>query len=244
MRRFFIDAPLTGTITIQGQDARHISRVLRLSPGAEIVVAGAGGQACRATITAVGSDTVSATVGEAIAQQHEPPIEVWLAQGLPKSDKMEYIIQKAVEIGAAGVIPMAVDFSTVRYDETKKTARRERWQKIAQEAAKQCGRDLVPTVAPVRSLAEVLDQAGPDTQVIMLYEGEAAKGLREVLADCPARSYLLIVGPEGGFSPAEAGLCREKGACIVTLGPRILRTETAALAALAIVLYQNGDLGG
>jgi 16S rRNA (uracil1498-N3)-methyltransferase len=153
-------------------------------------------------------------------------------------------VQKAVEIGAAGVIPMAVDFSTVKYDEAKKTARRERWQKIAQEAAKQCGRDLVPTVTPIRSLSEVLAEAGPDTAIIMLYEKEITTSLKASLTGCLAKSYLLLVGPEGGFSPAEATLCREKGARIVTIGPRILRTETAALAALAIVLYQNGDLGG
>jgi len=244
MRRFFIDAPLDQTVTIQGRDAHHISRVLRLSPGDDIIVVGKGGQACRAKITAVGHDTVTAAIGEAVMQQHEPPIEVWLAQGLTKGDKLEYIVQKAVEIGAAGVIPMAVDFSTVKYDETKKAARRERWQKIAQEAAKQCGRDLVPTVTPIRSLSEVLAQAGPDTAIIMLYEGEATASFKDSLTGCQAKSYLLIIGPEGGFSPAETKLCREKGASIVSLGPRILRTETASLAALAIVLYQNGDLGG
>ncbi|MDR3588554.1 MAG: 16S rRNA (uracil(1498)-N(3))-methyltransferase [Negativicutes bacterium] len=244
MRRFFVDAPLSGTVTLQGRDAHHIGRVLRLSPGAEIVVAGQDGQACRARITAVGPDTVTAQIGAAIEQRHEPPIEVWLAQGLPKGDKLEYIVQKAVEIGAAGVIPMAADFSTVKYDETKQAAKRERWQKIAGEAAKQCGRDLVPTVTPIRSLGEVLAQAGPDTAIIMLYEAETNVSLKAVLTGCRAKSYLLLVGPEGGFSPAEARLCREKGVSTVTLGPRILRTETASLAALAAVLYQNGDLGG
>lgn len=243
MRRFFLDGPLGGTVTLRGRDAHHIGRVLRLSPGAEIIIAGQGGQACRARITAVGPDTVTAAVEAMIEERHEPPIEVWLAQGLPKGDKLETIVQKAVEIGAAGVIPMAVDFSTVKYDEAKQAAKVERWQKIAREAAKQCGRDLVPTVTPVRSLSEVLAEAGPDTAIIMLYE-KGTTGLKDSLTGCRAKSYLLLIGPEGGFSPAEAEQCREKGASVVTVGPRILRTETAALAALAIVLYQNGDLGG
>lgn len=244
MRRFFIDGPLTETITIRGGDARHIGRVLRLQPGAAIIVVGAEGQAGTAEIIAVGADEISLKLMESIGCRHEPPVTVWLAQGLPKADKLEYIVQKAVEIGAAGVIPMAVDFSAVRYDESKKKSKVDRWQKIAHEAAKQCGRDLVPAVAAVQSLAEVLADQEPDTAVIMLYEGRAGEGLKRVLADCHTGSYLLLVGPEGGFSAAEVDLCRSKGVHIASMGPRILRTETAALAALAVLLYEKGDLGG
>lgn len=244
MRRFFIDAPLADTVTIRGQDARHIGRVLRLAPGDELVVVDAGGQAGLFRITDISPTAVIGALVEKIHQQNEPPVDIWLAQGLPKADKMEYIVQKAVEIGVNGVIPMAVDFSTVHYDEAKRKSRVERWGKIAQEAAKQCGRGHVPAVTAVDTLAGVLASVQPDTTVIMLYEGENCRPLKAILDECQADSYLLLVGPEGGFSAAEAGLCRAKGVHMATLGPRILRTETASLAALAIVLYEKGDLGG
>jgi len=110
LRRFFIAGPLTKDITIRGGDARHIGRVLRLQPGADIIVVGADGQAGSARIIAVDADEISLKLLERIDCRHEPPVTVWLAQGLPKGDKLEYIVQKAVEVGAAGVIPMAVDF--------------------------------------------------------------------------------------------------------------------------------------
>ncbi|HWQ61363.1 MAG TPA: 16S rRNA (uracil(1498)-N(3))-methyltransferase [Negativicutes bacterium] len=244
MRRFFVDGELNGTVAITGPDARHIGRVLRLGPGAEIMVADRQGRTGRAAITAVTATAVQAEVHELLAADHEPPVSVTLAQGLPKGDKLEFIVQKAVELGAAAILPLACDNCTVRYDEAKRGSRRERWQKIAAEAAKQCGRGAVPAVAPIASLAEALGAtADGDTAVIMLYEGAGGQPLHDILAGCAASSYLLLVGPEGGFSPAEAELCRARGARIATLGPRILRTETAALAALSIVLYEKGDLG-
>ncbi len=243
MRRFFIAGELAGEVAITGPDARHIGRVLRLGTGDEIIVVDAAGRAGRAAITAVTADTVRASVRETLAAGHEPPVSVWLAQGLPKGDKLEYIVQKAVELGAAGVIPLACDNCTVRYDAAKQGSRRERWRKIAAEAAKQCGRGAMPAVAEVATLAAALAGAGEDTAVIMLYEGAGGEPLRDILAGRAATSYLLLVGPEGGFNPAEAELCRRHGASVATLGPRILRTETAALAALAIVLYEKGDLG-
>ncbi|MDT8901963.1 16S rRNA (uracil(1498)-N(3))-methyltransferase [Anaeroselena agilis] len=243
MRRFFIAGELADTVTITGPDARHIGRVLRLGPGAEIVVADKAGHAARAVITAVEAASVQAAVRERLAAEHEPPVAVTLAQGLPKGDKLEYIVQKAVELGAAAVWPLACENCTVRYDAAKQVSRRERWQKIAAEAAKQCGRDVVPAVAPVRPLADALAEAGADTEIIMLYEGQGGEPLRAILAGGGASSYLLLVGPEGGFSLEEVALCRERGARVATLGPRVLRTETASLAALAIVMYEKGDLG-
>ncbi|MDR3565206.1 MAG: 16S rRNA (uracil(1498)-N(3))-methyltransferase [Negativicutes bacterium] len=244
MPRFFIDALLTDSVVIRGQDAHHISRVLRLPVGADIVIADRNGQAFQAKIAAMSQGEVTVAVGNPIDQRREPPVEVWLAQGLPKGDKMDYIIQKAVEIGAAGVIPMAIDFSTVKYDQTKKTAKVGRWQKIAEEAAKQCGRDRIPVVAPVQSLGEILAQRMPETATVMLYEGKTGAGLKQTLAGCHSQSILLLIGSEGGFSPAEVALCQDKGVQVATMGPRILRTETAAVAALAVVMYEKGDLGG
>jgi len=243
VRRFFLDDVLQQDITISGPDAKHIGQVLRLEPGDEILVVGKDGEVGRALLRQVKTTLVEASLLEKINERHEPLIEVWLAQGLPKADKMEYIVQKAVELGACGIIPMVARFSTVQYDETKRRTRVERWQKIAQEAAKQCGRDRVSVIAPVQTLDEILSAVDPETAVIMLYEGDARQGLKEILSNLTARSYLLLIGPEGGFSPAEVELCQSHSAHIATLGPRILRTETAALAAVAILMYQNGDLG-
>jgi 16S rRNA (uracil1498-N3)-methyltransferase len=243
VRRFFIPGELTDKLTITGPDARHIGRVLRLGPGAEIIVVDGAGSAARAEITAVEATAVHAAVCERLAAEHEPPVAVTLAQGLPKGDKFEYIVQKAVELGAASIWPLACENCTVRYDAAKQGSRRDRWQKIAAEAAKQCGRDAVPAVVPVRAPAAALAEAGAETEIIMLYEGQGGEPLREILAGSGASSFLLLIGPEGGFSPAEVELCRSRGVRIATLGPRILRTETAALAALAVVMYEKGDLG-
>ncbi|MBP2626369.1 MAG: Ribosomal small subunit methyltransferase [Firmicutes bacterium] len=244
MRRFFIDEPLGAEISIQGQDVHHISRVLRLQVGDSIVVVAPDGSAGIAKIHSILMDKVVLALQETIAEDKEAPVNVYLAQGLPKSDKMDYIVQKAVELGVKGIYPMAAEYSVVQYDQAKKNKRQERWQKIASEAAKQCGRAVIPIVEPVRSLATILAALDAETVVMMLYEGQAAQGLKQALAQQYVKNYLLLVGPEGGFSAQEVALCQSHGACIVTLGPRILRTETAALAGVSIVMYEYGDLGG
>jgi 16S rRNA (uracil1498-N3)-methyltransferase len=243
MRRFFLDGPLAASMVIRGQDARHIGKVLRLKAGDEIAVVAKDGQAGRAVITAVGPTSVSLELAETLAISCEPPVAVWLAQGLPKGDKLEFIIQKAVEIGAAGIIPMATAFSTVQYHEARQKSRLARWRKVAEEAAKQCGRTALPTVTAVKTLTEVLAEASEETAVIMLYEGQTGDSLQAALNAAPASSYLLLVGPEGGFSQAEADTVRARGGRIAGLGPRILRTETASLAVLSILMYEKGDLG-
>lgn len=244
MRRFFLAAAISPHIEINGEDAHHISRVLRLQTGDNIIVVDYNGQAGIAQITHIAGDAVQLSLQQIINEHKEPPIQVYLAQGLPKGDKMEYIVQKAVELGVSKLIPLATEHSVVKYDEPKKIDRVKRWQKIAVEAAKQCGRTNVPIVEPIQSLNQVLAAAHQDTVRLMLYEGQTQQGLKDVLQHCRASSYLLLIGPEGGFSRQEVSLCQEFHTSIVTMGPRILRTETAALAALTVVMYQCGDLGG
>lgn len=229
---------------IEGQDAHHISRVLRLQVGDAVVVVAPNGQAGTASIKELTTDQVTLFLQDVIFEQKESPVNVYLAQGLPKNDKMDYIVQKAVELGVKAVYPIQMEHSVVQYDPTKKNARRERWQKLSVEAAKQCGRTLVPIISPIQSLGDLLNDLPDQIVLIMLYEGQAIQGLKKVLAEKTASSYLLLVGPEGGFSAKEVALCQEKGACIVTMGPRILRTETASLAGLAMIMYEYGDLGG
>jgi len=231
-------------MSIQGPDAHHISRVLRLETGDQIIVVSPDGDAGIGKITNIALDTVELVLEERIEEDKEAPVNVYLAQGLPKSDKMDYIVQKAVELGIKGIYPMEAKHCVVQYDHAKKQSRQGRWQKIATEAAKQCGRTIIPTVEPIAPLSVILENVTADTVVLMLYEGQTSQGIKQALVEHKAKNYLLLVGPEGGFSTNEVELCSDHGAHIVTMGPRILRTETAALAGVSLVMYEYGDLGG
>jgi len=244
LRRFFIDTPLLDEMSIEGLDAHHISRVLRLPVGQRIIVVSPDGSSGIARIDQIAVDKVIVTLQETVVEDKEAPVTIYLAQGLPKSDKMDYIVQKAVELGVKRIYPLELEHCVVHYDHAKKNTRRERWQKIAMEAAKQCGRSLVPTVEPIATLSALFESLADDIVVLMLYEGQAMQGLKQALTQHHGENYLLIVGPEGGFSAKEVAMCSSHGASIVTIGPRILRTETAALAGLSILMYEYGDLGG
>ncbi|TCL36378.1 16S rRNA (uracil1498-N3)-methyltransferase [Anaerospora hongkongensis] len=244
MRRFLLSDRLADKMVVAGGEAHHMLRVLRLAAGDQVVVVDPVGQAAVARITQASDTEVFLSMETMLEEEREAPITIRLAQGLPKSDKMDFIVQKAVELGISEIIPMEADTSVVRYDAAKQQNRRERWQKIAAEAAKQCQRTIVPNVAAVQDLAKLLAATGGETQIIVLYEGQVPLGLKQVLREKPGNDYLLIIGPEGGLSSREVQLAQERGAAIVTMGPRILRTETAALAAIAAVMYEHGDLGG
>lgn len=247
MRRFFINAPVSDCMVIDGADARHIVMVLRLTAGDKLLVTGTDGKACLAEITQITAAAVQLKWLETLADNTEPPLAVYLVQGLAKGEKMDFIVQKAVELGVYAIIPAVTEHCVVKYDLAKKAERVTRWQKIAREAAKQCGRSYIPQIYPVTALADVLtNQDFASAEKIMLYEGQAAAGLKQVLAarNTPKPAIMLFIGPEGGFSPGEVKLCQSHGADTVSMGPRIMRTETAALAALTAVMYERGDLGG
>lgn len=246
MRRFFLREKIeVGRLAyITDQDAHHINHVLRLAPGAFVEIADTFGHVGIAKIERFETDRIVAYVESLKTGGAEPPVSLILAQGLPKGDKMEYIVQKAVELGVSIIQPMICEHSIVRYDEKKAAGRVLRWQTIAQEAAKQAKRDIVPRVAPIRDFKHIVANCPDDTVAIMLYEGKAPLCLRDVLRHYPAEAYLLLIGPEGGFSQAEVELGMSFNMNCVTLGPRILRTETASLAAVSIIQYEYGDLGG
>ncbi len=245
MRRFFIDAPINDNMMIDGPDARHIASVLRLTTGDTILVSGQDGQTCQAEIILASPEAVQLKMLALTEDNTEPQVAVWLVQGLAKGEKMDFIVQKAVELGVHGIIPAATEHCVVRYDSAKQADKVNRWQKIAREAAKQCGRNHIPQIYPVTGLASVLaNQEFAGANKIMLYEGQASKGLKQALMQSTKQAYVLFIGPEGGFSSAEVALCQGQGTNIVTMGPRIMRTETAALAALTAVMYECGDLGG
>ena len=243
MRRIFVQGPLSDFMDVKGEAARHIGFSLRMTVGDQLGVAGQDGRCGEAEIVRMTGDTVTLALKK-IGDSTEPPVDVWLAQALPKGDKMDQIVQKAVELGIKGVFPLQTQHCVVKYDTAKQTDKIRRWQKISQEAAQQCGRGIIPAVGPFVTLASLFEHAPAETRVLMLYENDGRRGLRSLLSQDYCGSWILIVGPEGGFAESEAAFCQTKGAKLAGLGPRILRTETAGLAALSAIMYECGDLGG
>ena len=243
MRRLFIPGQLADHMTITGPDAHHLMHVLRAKAGQQLVVADAAGAAARTEISAFTAESVELRLIELLQERAESPVELVLAQCLPKGDKMDFIVQKAVELGAAMVVPLKSANCVVKYDAKKCAARQEKWQRIADEALKQCGRSRHLVVTPVMELADWLTQQDAAGAVFMCYEGEAQRPLRAYLQTAECQRYTALIGPEGGFSPAEAAQAIAAGVQTVSLGPRILRAETAALAALSVLQYEKGDLG-
>ena len=249
MRRIFIKALLQEELVITGGDAHHLGRVMRARAGDRILVADDEGKVGEYELTGFTESSVSMRLVQYVEERTESPVEIVLAQCLPKGDKLDLIVQKATELGVNVIVPLASDNCVVRYDSKKAQARQEKWQKIADEAGKQCGRSRLPEVQPVQPFGEWLremagEQSG-DTAICMCYENELQQGIKEFLQGRKAaKRFVVIVGPEGGFSLAEAALAKELGIASVSLGTRILRAETAAISAAAVIQYENGDLGG
>ena len=245
MRRLFYKGTLAAVIEITGDDAHHLMHVMRAKEGQEVIVVDAENQVARMAMSAFREGAVTLTLQERLAADTESPIALVLAQCLLKADKMDLVVQKAVELGAVGVIPVRSQNCVVRYDAKKAAARRGRWQKIADEAAKQCGRTALLSVAAVTDLNDFLQQnaASAETELIFFYENEQDQTVKSYLSQVQAKRIVLLVGPEGGFSLDEATAVAAASGHSVTLGPRILRAETAALTALAVVQYEKGDLG-
>ena len=243
MRRVFLPEPLSEQMRIIGPDAVHLGRVLRRRPGDRLEVAGSDGQTAEAEIVSVGPDGIRLALIRRIELRNDPAGEVFLAQGLVKGDKMDWIVQKSVELGVAGIIPYAGVHSVARYEGGKAEARALRWRKIATEAAKQSGRDRVPAVLPTENLAAVFDVFGTGDS-IMLFEGETPLRFSQALREASSPRCLLIAGPEGGLSPDEVAAAAARGARVASLGRLILRAETAAVAALAILMHSRGEMGG
>ena len=246
MHRFFVPQLYAEEMYIEGVDARHISKVLRMQPGAQLQIVSDDGVSALAEIIAIDSERVTVRCLEKLAESHEPRVKLVLAQGLAKGEKMDFIIQKAVEMGAYSVIPVAMEHSVVRLDGAKAAKKVERWQKIAESAAKQSKRDIIPQVRPVQSMAEMLAKCTCQTKIIA-YECEDRLSLKAALRAAEEAGgiteLLLIIGPEGGISEGELEQARQAGAVPVSLGRRILRAETAGLVAISAIFYETGDLG-
>jgi 16S rRNA (uracil1498-N3)-methyltransferase len=245
MRRLFYKGLLADTIEITGSDAHHLMHVMRAKAGQEVTVVDDEGSVARMEMTAFREDAVTLVLKERLAANTESPLELVLAQCLLKADKMDYVVQKAVELGVTEIVPVKSHNCVVRYDAKKAAARQARWQKIAEEAAKQCGRTALTEVAPITDLSSLLKENSgtEDTEIVFCYENEDETTVKSCLQAAKGKRLILLIGPEGGFTLDEAAKVQEAGGKAVTLGPRILRAETAAVAAVTVAQYENGDLG-
>ena len=243
MHRFFIPKPYKQEMQITGRDAHHIIDVLRMAPGDRLQVVADDGVSFVGEVTAVNSNSVTVTAREILRETHEPDVRISLLQGLAKGEKMEFIIQKAVEIGVTDIYPVAMAHSVVVLESSKAEKKVERWQKIAEAAAKQSKRDSIPVVHEVMTLDQIL-QKGKWDLLLVAYESENQVSLKEALqAHKEAKTVGVIIGPEGGLSNEEVEAARKQGGIAVSLGRRILRTETAGLVAATAILYETDNLG-
>ena len=241
MPRFFIDDRPQGELyTLTGENAHHAGRVLRLRPGETLTLCDGAGTDFDCTVEQAEKDEVVCRVQAVHPSETEPRQDMTLFMALPKGDKMEFIVQKAVELGVSRIVPYLSKNCVSRPDKTEKKV--ERWRKIAAEAAKQCGRGRLPEVAAVVPVAQAIAQAAESETALFFYENERRTGLRDALAGGVRDTVSLMVGPEGGFDPAEAKAAVDAGLQSVSLGTRILRCETAPIAALAAVLYAGGNM--
>ncbi len=246
MYNFFVsDGARAGDVYfITGADHNHIKNVLRMHAGNTILVS-VDGQSHLCEITDIGETAVTAKVVEENYRETELPIKIYLFQGLPKSDKMELIIQKAVELGAYAVVPVEMHRSVVKLDDKKKESRRARWQAIAESAAKQSKRNTIPEVTDVLTYKQAMAKAAEMDVFLVPYENE--KGMlatKEALAKIErGASVGVLIGPEGGFEPKEVLEATEAGGVSISLGSRILRAETAAIASVGMcMLYAEMNL--
>ena len=246
MTRFFIssDQIKDNSVILKGEDRHHLLNVLRQGPGGEITVLNGKGEEYLVKITEVTVDQVNGTIIKKVERQTEPRVKITLVQGLPKADKFEWILQKNTELGVSRFQPVFTERSNIKLDQTAQGRKLERWNKIIREAAEQSGRQVIPILEPIRRWSEML--AGPSGVGLVLipWEGEAGQSLKQVLERQPEapESVTVLIGPEGGFSLKEVEEAKGKGAIPVTLGPRILRTETAGLVVASALLYHFGDL--
>jgi 16S rRNA (uracil1498-N3)-methyltransferase len=231
-----------GRFHLEPAESRHLAVVLRKKPGDEVRLFDGADRSYRARLESVSPERVSGAVLSEEAGGPALPYRLRLFQGLPKGDKLEFILEKATELGAAEIVPVDTERSVARVPPDRLAAKRARWEKTVLAAAKQCGRKDLPKVSAPLSLDEALALCAPGELTLLPWEGEERLSLKEALRGAvPAPATInVFIGPEGGFSPAEVERARARGALPVTLGPLILRTETAAVAAAAAVLYELG----
>lgn len=242
MYQFFVEpSQIEGDrITIRGKDVNHMKNVLRMKTGEEISVSnGADGREYRCGIVEFAEEEVICELRFIREEETELASKVYLFQGLPKADKMELIIQKAVELGVYEIIPVVSKRTVIKLDAKKADHRIKRWQAIAEAAAKQSRRRIIPQVRGVMNFREAVDYAGQAQVKLIPYElAEGMDQTRRIMEGLkPGEDIAIFIGPEGGFAQEEISGAKEKGILPITLGKRILRTETAGMTVLSIIMY-------
>lgn len=249
MPKFFVrsESIQNHQIEIKGKDVNHIKNVLRKKQEDEIIVCNADtakDYLCK--IIQIEEDTILTNVMEELQTNTESKVEVSIFQGLPKADKMELVIQKAVELGVHDITPIEMKRCVVKLNDKDKRKKQERWQKIAEVAAKQSGRNQIPQINDIISIKNIGKVCQKYDTVLVAYENEKQNKLKyelenlkiKIIEDNQNLKIAIIIGPEGGIDPTEIELVKESGAKVVTLGKRILRTETVALQVLSIIMYE------
>ncbi len=245
MHRFFVEESAIGedSVIIQGNDFNHIANVLRMQVGEVILISDGNDREYKCEISEITQDTVISKIIDMNAASRELPIKVTIFQALPKGDKMEQVIQKVVELGAVEIVPVKTSRCIVKLDDKKAKKKVERWNTIAESAAKQSKRGIIPNVCAVKTYKEALDYAKDMDMVLIPYEqAENMEYTREVLSGIKKDiSIGVFIGPEGGFSTQEVEECQEIGASCITLGKRILRTETAGMMIMSVLMYLSEE---
>lgn len=251
MPKFFVkQEQINGDIIIiQGQDVNHIKKVLRAKIGDELQICNSqNGENFLCDIKEIENEKILCKIKQKIEEKVESNIEVTVFQGLPKADKMEYIIQKSVELGVYDITPVEMKRCVVKLDEKDKNKKQLRWQKISEVAAKQCGRDIIPQINKIINIKNICELIKKYDIVLVAYENEKQNILKEQLNLIKEKMEKLksdelikigiVIGPEGGLEEQDVEILKENGAKIITLGKRILRTETVALNVLSVIMYE------
>ncbi len=244
MVRMFVENINEGEETaISGREFHHLTRVLRLKKYDNLSIFDGKGNAFKATIKSVTQKEAILKLVEPLKESKGSPIKIILAQGIPKLNKMDYTIQKATELGVSGIMPVVTSRTVPDLKLDRAVKRTVRFKRIALEAAKQCGRCSIPVVSDIKTLKDLLSSENLPKLRLLLWEEEKEMSLKRILAKENSQDVIFLIGPEGGFSEEEVSMALEKKFIPVTLGKRVLRTETASLAFLSIIQYEWGDMG-
>ncbi|MEF9992012.1 MAG: RsmE family RNA methyltransferase [Romboutsia sp.] len=248
MDRFFVEKKNinleNNTCIIEGEDVKHISKVLRYKIGEEIEVCDTNNNEYICEIANIDKNIVNLDIIDKVDIKRESDLKIRLYQGLPKGPKMEMILQKLTEVGVDEIILVQTKRSVVKVDDKKEDKKFERWERIIYEAAKQSKRGKLPTLRGVLSFKEALEDMKSNDLNICPYENERTVSIKNAIKDLDINNIGIFVGPEGGFDEEEIENIQDIDSKVVSLGPRILRTETASVVASSIVLYELSDLGG
>lgn len=248
MPKFFVknDQIKDNKITVLGEDVKHISNVLRMKVGDIIQIGNSEtAQNFNAKIEVFEKDKVECSIEEELKSESESDVDLTIFQGIPKSDKMELIIQKSTELGVKSIVPVDMERCVSKINGKDEKKKIERWQKISEVAAKQSGRDIIPKIEDVKKVKDICNLVNEYDLIIVPYEKAEGYSFKDAIEEqkqaCKQFAKIgIVIGPEGGFEQTEIDILRESGAKVVTLGKRILRTETVALAMSSVIMYELG----